>query len=468
LTHVRFLISASFIKLALIRQKTTKYLYNLETLLMRLRNISHFFIILTGLSGSLGFAATDQNQQPATPDGEKIYMENCAICHGDNGNANTRASGSLRPPPRNFTTLQAAMELTRDRMIHSVTFGRPGTGMMAHKDRLSKPEIAAVVDFIRGNFMQAPPSEDKKQQLAQKTEGEKIYAKNCSVCHGDDGETAIWAKSGLNPQPRNFTTAKARQELTRERMINSVTNGRPGTAMMPHKGKLSGQQIEQVVDYIRTAFMSGPVPADSGESAPSMAMAQSSGTPQGGSQSSTSRAMQGHPGMPGFSMPPSQSAESASGAAGGQRTNPHQGPHSGGMPGMTASVGPVVQADMSVPMPKGLKGDVKKGRDFYMDNCFTCHGVNGDGNGPRADFNTPRPRNFTSDASRMMLNRERLFHSITNGKVGTVMPAWGKVLNDQQIANVAEFVFTTFIQAKDAKSNRDSKQTAALDKKKAD
>ena len=417
-----------------------------------------FLAVLTGFSGSVVLAAPASEKQQKI-DGGKIYTDNCSICHGDNGDANTRASGSLRPPPRNFTTLTAALELTRERMINSVTNGRPGTGMMPHKDRLSPQEIEAVVDFIRGNFMNFPEHADQ-QQLAKDAKGEKIYSKHCSVCHGDKGTTAIWARSGLNPQPRDFTTAKARKELTRERMINSVTNGRPGTAMMPHKEKLSSTEIQQVVDYIRSTFMNGPVASGSAQQ-PKVAAQQQD------IQDSPSQRMQGHPQMPGFSMPGSGATASAGGATGNDPhgMNPHQGPQTGGMPGMSASVSPATgNVDMSVPMPKGLKGNVEKGKAFYMNNCFTCHGVKGDGKGPRASFNIPRPRNFTSEASRMVLNRERIFNSITHGRVGTVMPAWGKVLNDQQIANVAEFVFTTFIQAKDAKQEN---QKLSLNKKKA-
>ena len=40
-----------------------------------------------------------------------------------------------------------------------------------------------------------------------------------------------------------------------------------------------------------------------------------------------------------------------------------------------------------------------------------------------------------------------LFEAIANGRVGTNMPAWGKVLDNQEIANVAEFVFENFIQS---------------------
>jgi mono/diheme cytochrome c family protein len=104
-------------------------------------------------------------------------------------------------------------------------------------------------------------------------------------------------------------------------------------------------------------------------------------------------------------------------------------------------------ADMSLPMPLGLKGDPDKGGIFFMVNCSTCHGVSGDGNGPRAYFITPPPRDFLLETSRQRLNRPVLFEAIGNGRLGTNMPAWGKVLSNQEIADVAEFVFQNFINA---------------------
>lgn len=104
-------------------------------------------------------------------------------------------------------------------------------------------------------------------------------------------------------------------------------------------------------------------------------------------------------------------------------------------------------ADMSLPLPLGLKGDPARGGVFFMSNCFTCHGVKGDGEGPRAYFITPPPRDFLLETSRQRLNRPVLFEAITNGRLGTNMPAWGKVLSNQEIADVAEFVFQNFISA---------------------
>ena len=103
-------------------------------------------------------------------------------------------------------------------------------------------------------------------------------------------------------------------------------------------------------------------------------------------------------------------------------------------------------SDMKLPMPMGLKGDFAKGATFFVRNCAGCHGAKGDGNGPRAYFITPPPRNFLLSASRKRLNRPVIFEAITNGRLGTNMPAWGKVLNNQEIADVAEFVFQNFIQ----------------------
>jgi mono/diheme cytochrome c family protein len=95
-------------------------------------------------------------------------------------------------------------------------------------------------------------------------------------------------------------------------------------------------------------------------------------------------------------------------------------------------------------MPLGLKGDPARGSSLYQTNCSACHGQTGNGGGARAYFIDPKPRNFLLDASRRWLNRPILFRAIVEGRPGTEMPAWGKVLNDQEIADIAEFVFRRY------------------------
>jgi mono/diheme cytochrome c family protein len=102
---------------------------------------------------------------------------------------------------------------------------------------------------------------------------------------------------------------------------------------------------------------------------------------------------------------------------------------------------------MKQPMPNSLKGSAAAGERFYMANCATCHGAKGDGKGPRAYFINPKPRNFLDPAFTSSFNRPAIYAATSMGRQGSEMPAWSKVLNEQEIANVAEFVFQRFVAA---------------------
>ena len=85
--------------------------------------------------------------------------------------------------------------------------------------------------------------------------GKKIYHDRCKACHGDRGDGQTFATNALNPPPKNFTTMTSRRELTHKRMIRSITQGRPGTAMMPWKDVLSPNEIKSVASYVRMTLM---------------------------------------------------------------------------------------------------------------------------------------------------------------------------------------------------------------------
>jgi mono/diheme cytochrome c family protein len=220
-----------------------------------------------------------------------------------------------------------------------------------------------------------------------------LYHNYCSVCHGDKGDGKSRATNALSPPPYDFTSPKARSEQSRERIIAFVTNGKPGTAMVGWKTQLNEREIAALADYVFTAFVQGNPPAASA-----------------GGQVSGTR------------------------AHGGRESSPPPAP----------AAAPV-KADMSLGFSKSLKGNAAKGRTFYDANCATCHGTAGDGKGPRAYFINPKPRDFRDAAFRSRANRPMLFAAVGNGRNGTEMPAWNKVLNDQQIADVSEYVFQSFI-----------------------
>ncbi len=345
-------------------------------------------------AGGASRAAKGPPQTPVT-----LYHNYCSVCHGEQGDGKSRAQGSMKPPPRDFTTPQAAQELTRDRMLAAVKGGVPGTAMVGWNNQLSDAQIAGVVDYVRESLMRASVAADASR-------GRQIYARTCSVCHGERGNGSMWASANLRPAPRDFSSPEAKAELTRERMLASVAVGRPGTAMSGYASKFSAQDMAAVVDYIRGSVMR--VDATGGIS----------GTHALGVAGSPAAAIAAAP------APPSVAAKPAAAAA------------------------PVALAksDMKLPLPLGLQGNVAAGRKFYDANCATCHGVKGDGQGPRAYFINPKPRVFTSAESRALFNRPAIYAGVSAGKRGTEMPAWDKVLSPQEMADVSEYTFRSFIQ----------------------
>ncbi len=381
--------------------------------------------------------------EPAKADGAAIradllYHNYCSVCHGDRGDGRSRARGSLVPPPKDFTSPQAIATLNRDHMIAVTAAGKQGTAMVGWSTQLGPKEIEAVVDYVIDTFM-------KPRTQPGFEAGRALYGRHCASCHGPDGQGALAGSPG--GPTRSLATPRAKAELSRERMLAAVTQGVPGTAMTGWASQLSGNDIATVVDYIRVAVM-GASPADASGTSAHRGRSDVHGTPGGPS-------VQSPPGTP----PPqgTPGAAPVHGSPGGPPALPGMaGRAAVPAPGHGAGVAhdaapapapkrPAVTADMNAPFPKSLSGQATKGRAFYNANCATCHGVKGDAQGPRAYFIRPRPRNFLTDESRTLYNRPALFAGIANGRLGSEMPAWSQVIGDQQIADVAEYVFQTFI-----------------------
>ena len=74
---------------------------------------------------------------------------------------------------------------------------------------------------------------------------------------------------------------------------------------------------------------------------------------------------------------------------------------------------------------------VEKGRLIYFKRCSFCHGLEGDGNGPAADFLDPRPRDFTAGTYKFRTTQsgelptdEDLFRTVSRGLTATAMQAF--------------------------------------------
>lgn len=94
---------------------------------------------------------------------------------------------------------------------------------------------------------------------------------------------------------------------------------------------------------------------------------------------------------------------------------------------------------------------IAAGKKVYERRCFFCHGVEGAGDGPVADYLDPRPRDFTVGIYKFRTTKsgelptdEDLFRTVTRGIPGTAMPEWGPYLTEGERWQVIRYVKTFF------------------------
>ena len=173
--------------------------------------------------------------------GREIYNYRCYFCHGYSGDARTLTTTYVSPPPRDFTRT-SINDLTREYMLSVVTGGKSDTAMTGFSRVLRNDEIAAVVDFVRTEFMlnklpntryhtvengwpnhhhnkiafpfatgEIPLDRSWDQLSSEEVKGKQLFLKSCITCHDrarvlDEG--VIWKKQSISYPRNNYSHTK--------------------------------------------------------------------------------------------------------------------------------------------------------------------------------------------------------------------------------------------------------------------
>lgn len=84
------------------------------------------------------------------------------------------------------------------------------------------------------------------------------------------------------------------------------------------------------------------------------------------------------------------------------------------------------------------------GEAIYKINCTPCHGITGEGNGPKAEELKIKPLDHTNATYMSTRTDEQLEYVIRNGGISIskspIMPAWKDTLSDEQIKAVIKYL----------------------------
>src|SRR5689334_4148270 len=82
---------------------------------------------------------------------------------------------------------------------------------------------------------------------APDAEAMKLYVKKCANCHGEDGNPT---KMGKKYDAEAFANAKFQAKHSDDELEKAIRKGVPKTKMKAFEGKLTDDQIKQMVDVI--------------------------------------------------------------------------------------------------------------------------------------------------------------------------------------------------------------------------
>ncbi|MBI3909998.1 MAG: cytochrome c, partial [Armatimonadetes bacterium] len=85
---------------------------------------------------------------------------------------------------------------------------------------------------------------------------------------------------------------------------------------------------------------------------------------------------------------------------------------------------------------------ITDGGSRFQTNCNVCHGRVGHGDGPLAHGLEPRPRAFNNPVWLSDKTNQRLFDSITYGRVYTAMPPWEHYVSPDERWRIVEYLRT--------------------------
>lgn len=295
--------------------------------------------------------------------------------------------------------------------------------------------------------------------------GRRIYNFRCYYCHGYSGNAHTLAATFLDPKPVDFTSISP-GTLTRERMLQSVQSGRPGTAMMSFASVLQPNEISAVTDFVRHEFMVakaentryhteangwfnheryaaafpfalGEIPLDTPWEQLTPQQADGKRLFMTSCVSCHDRARENnedtHWESSAVSYPRNQYSP------GDQLDAKKNSPPVDAMTSAT----PYHLHDQP-PKLEGLTETEQRGEALFQQNCAFCHAADGTARNWIGSFMEPHPRNLTKSAAMDSMTRTRLRTVIREGLPGTSMPAWKSVLSEQQVEDVIAYVARAF------------------------
>ncbi|MBS1251786.1 MAG: Cbb3-type cytochrome c oxidase subunit CcoP1 [Anaerolineales bacterium] len=231
--------------------------------------------------------------------GQEIYLNNCALCHGETGMGDGPAAPGLPEEPSKFADCEWQSHEPDGELFHVIVNGEPEEGMPAWGETLTEDQIWQVLSYersfcpdlvIEAEATHEATAEATHEATAEATHeataeatheataeatheaseefedlenpfagdpdaiaaGKEIYQANCALCHGETGMGDGPAAPGLPEEPSKFADCEMMAQMEEGELFHVIVNGEPEEGMPAWGETLTEDRIWQVLSYERS------------------------------------------------------------------------------------------------------------------------------------------------------------------------------------------------------------------------
>lgn len=204
--------------------------------------------------------------------GERVYVRECAACHGTEGDGKGDGAYILNPKPRNFQlgvyklrSTPNGEPPTLEDVFKTITDGVPGSMMPAFKSLPEDERWALVHHVMRLGELQdevstaiAVPKEPEITD-ARIANGKQLYTKlKCGTCHAvdgmGDGPSSLTLKNDAKERiyPTNLTQGIFKGGAKGTDIYTRIATGLDGSPMPSYAAEAKPDEIWDLVHYLQT------------------------------------------------------------------------------------------------------------------------------------------------------------------------------------------------------------------------
>ncbi|HYI45807.1 MAG TPA: c-type cytochrome [Actinomycetota bacterium] len=188
------------------------------------------------------------------PDGEKLYLRDCAWCHGNAGagteNGPDIVTGTNGPALVDFVLSSGRMPMDSPRQL------------MARQDTVyTRAEIDEIVDFTRTLGAPGPDIPLVNIEDADLVHGGELYQENCAACHSTTGiggalTQGAGAESSGTLYRRTSLLAPPVVDATAVEIAEAIRVG-PGTMPVFAEETFEDDDVDAIVAYV--TYLKDPI-----------------------------------------------------------------------------------------------------------------------------------------------------------------------------------------------------------------